>query len=158
MYWQRIGNILSMKLINSFFIYILIPVLILFVAIRSGNWYSLFWIACYAAGVVISKFHLWIFFPIPLLFTLWYWYTYGFSPGDFVSSCFFSMALGIVLVESGKIYYRFVGKILPEQMNNIEYNEKVDEFNKRLDEYRRTHPSEKLTSEIVEKIRGEVFF
>lgn len=60
--------------------------------------------------------------------------------------------------EIGKEYNKFVNKVLPEQMDNIEYNEKVDELNRRLEKYRREHPSEKLTPEIVEKIRAEVFF
>lgn len=60
--------------------------------------------------------------------------------------------------EARKQYNRFMQKVLPEQMNNIEYNEKVDELNRRLERYRKEHPNEKLTPDIVEKIRTEVFF
>lgn len=147
-----------MKLSNFLFIYILVPVALLVLAIQSGDWYNLFWLAFYAIGVVISKLELWIFLPIPVIFVFWYWYTYGLSLSDYISSFFVCLVAGVVLCEAGRLYYRFVRKVLPEQLNNIEYNEKVDEFNRRLDEYRKKHPNEKLTHEMIEKIRTEVFF
>jgi hypothetical protein len=55
-------------------------------------------------------------------------------------------------------YERFVYKILPEQLHNIDYDLKVEELNRRLDQYRKNHPKEKITQEIIEKIRTDVFF
>ena len=149
---------MKLKLINFLFIYILVPVLMVVLAIKSGDWFNLFWLGFYAIGVVISKFELWIFLPIPIIFVFWYWYTYGLSFSDYISSFFICLMAGVVLCEGGKLYYRFVRKVLPEQLNNIEYNEKVEEFNRRLEQYRKQHPNEKLTHELVEKIRTEVFF
>ena len=147
-----------MKLINSLFIYILVPAVILLLAVSSGNWFNLFWLGFYAAGILMSKFNLWIFLPIPVVFALWYWYTYGFSLSDYVFTFLASFICGVVFCEAGKMYYRFVRKILPEQMNNIEYNEKVEELNRRIDKYRSEHPNEKMTQETIEKIRTDVFF
>lgn len=147
-----------MRLINFLFLYVLVPVIIIWLAINSGNWYSFFALAFYGAGVIISQFRQWIFLPIPLLFTLWYWYTYGLGPSDYVFIFTAALLAGIGLSEGSKQYRKFMYKVLPEQMNNIEYDEKVDELNRRLDRFRKEHPNEKLTPEIVEKIRTEVFF
>ncbi len=125
---------------------------------KSAQWYGFFGLLLYALGLIISKTKQWIFFPIPLIFAFWYWYTYGLGPFDYVSiftGCFIA---GMAFSEISKYYYRFVHKVLPEQMSNVEYNEKVDELNRRIKIFRKEHPNEKLTPEIVEKIRTEVFF
>jgi uncharacterized membrane-anchored protein YitT (DUF2179 family) len=135
-----------------------VPAIISWLTVQSGSWWGFFGIGFYFVGLIISTFRQWIFLPIPILFCLWYWYTYGFSVHDYVSTFFACIITGVVLNEISKQYYKFVDKILPEQINNIEYNEKVDELNKRLEKYRLEHPSEKLTPDVVEKIRAEVFF
>jgi hypothetical protein len=147
-----------MRLINFFFLVFLVPAIIIWLSIRSGSWYGLFALAFYAIGVIISQFRLWIFLPIPLLFTFWYWYTYGIGPTDYVFGFTLALLAGVGISEASKHYKRFMQKVLPEQMNNIEYNEKVEELNRRLDAFRKDHPNEKLTPEIVEKIRTDVFF
>lgn len=147
-----------MRLINFLFLFVLVPVIIIWLTIRSGSWYGFFALAFYAIGVVISQFRLWIFLPVPLVFAVWYWYTFGLDLHDYVYGYTFALLAGVIMSEGSKQYHRFMQKVLPEQMNNIEYNEKVEELNRRLDKFRKEHPNEKLTPEIVEKIRTDVFF
>ena len=147
-----------MRLINFLFLYILVPVAIIFLCFRSGNWYGLFGLIIYFLGIIISKSGEWIYFPIPLMFAFWYWYTYGMGPTDYVFLFTLCFVAGVAASEADKLYHRFVNKVLPEQLNNIEYNEKVEELNRRIDKYRLEHPGEKITAEIIEKIRTEVFF
>ncbi|HOZ80315.1 MAG TPA: hypothetical protein PLY34_20130 [Ferruginibacter sp.] len=147
-----------MRLINFLFLYVLMPVIIVWITIRSGSGYGFFALAFYAAGVVISQFQQWIFLPIPIIFTIWYWYAYGLGPTDYVFGFLVSLLAGVGLSEASKQYKKFMYKVLPEQMDNVEYNEKVDELNRRIDIFRKEHPNEKVTPEIVEKIRTEVFF
>lgn len=147
-----------MKLINFLLLYILVPVVIVLLCFRSGNWYGLFGILVYAAGVIISQFRQWVFLPIPLIFSFWYWYTYGMGPTDYVFIFTVCFLAGVGISQASKQYSKFVNKVLPEQISNIEYDEKVAELNRRIANYRLEHPSEKLTPEIVEKIRTDVFF
>jgi hypothetical protein len=137
---------------------VLVPALIVFLTIRSESWYGFFGLLFYAVGAVISQFRLWIFLPIPLGFTFWYWYTYGMGPKDYVFIYTVCLLAGVAISEASNQFSRFVKKVLPEQMHNIEYNEKVEELNRRLERYKVDHPNEKLTPEIVEKIRTDIFF
>lgn len=147
-----------MKILIYFLVYLLVPALVFFLCMRSGNWWGLFALVTYFAGVFMAMFRQWIFFPIPLVFCLWFWYAFGFSPTHVVSLLFLSLVAGAGIYEGFRQLRRFVSKVLPEQMTNLEYNEKVEELNRRLELYRRDHPHEKLTPEIVEKIRTEIFF
>ncbi|MBL0359259.1 MAG: hypothetical protein IPP72_21400 [Chitinophagaceae bacterium] len=149
---------MKVKWINLFLLYILVPAIITGIVVKSGAWWGLFCVLTYFIGLIISKFRQWIFLPIPLLFVFWYWYTYGFAVRDYVTMYFACLVCGILFNQISKEYYKFVSKILPEQLTNLDYNEKVDELNRRLDKYRYEHPNEKLTPEIVEKIRTDVFF
>jgi dsRNA-specific ribonuclease len=90
--------------------------------------------------------------------TFWYWYTYGMGLTDYVTIYTGCLLAGVLVSEASRQYHKFVNKVLPEQITNIEYNEKVEELNRRLDKYRKEHPNEKLTPEIVERIRTDVFF
>jgi hypothetical protein len=147
------------KLVVFFLLYILVPVIIIpYLCIKTDNWYGLFGILLYYAGLIISKFKQWIFIPIPLFFCMWYWYTYGFGVRDYVTIYLVCLLSGVFLNELKRSYDRFVNKILPEQLHNMDYDSKVEELNKRLDQYRKNHPNEKITQEIVEKIRTDVFF
>ena len=147
------------KLFVFFLLYILIPVIIIpYLCVKNGNWYGLFGVLLYYAGLVISKFKQWIFLPIPFFFCLWYWYTYGFGLRDYVTIYLLCLLSGVFLNELYRSYNRFVNKILPEQLHNMDYDSKVEELNRRLDQYRKAHPNEKITQEILEKIRTEVFF
>lgn len=80
------------------------------------------------------------------------------GPSDYVFIYTVCLLAGVGLSEAYKQFSRFVKKVLPEQITNIEYNEKVDELNRRLEKYKSDHPNEKLTPEIVEKIRTDIFF
>jgi len=147
-----------MRLINFIFLYILIPAAIVIFTIKSGQWYGFFGLVFYAAGLVISMFHQWIYFPLPLVFAFWWWYTYGLGPTDYVSIFTLCLLAGVLFSETSKQYHTFVHKVLPEQMDNVDYNEKVEEMHRRIEKFRKDHPTEKLTSEVVEKIRTDVFF
>ena len=147
------------KLFVFFLLYILIPVIIIpYLCVKNGNWYGLFGVLLYYAGLVISKFKQWIFLPIPFFFCLWYWYTYGFGLRVYVTIYLLCLLSGAFTNELYRSYKRFVNKILPEQLHNMDYDSKVEELNRRLDQYRKAHPNEKITQEILEKIRTEVFF
>lgn len=150
---------MKFKLLIFFFLYIFIPVVIIpLYCYKTGNWFGLFGIPLYYAGFIISKYHQWIFLPIPLIFAIWYWYTFGFSITNFVSLYFACLLAGVAASEFYKLYNEFVNKILPEQMTNMDYDSKVEEFERRVKEYKKQHPGEKITHEIIEEIRTEVFF
>jgi len=147
------------KLVLFFLLYILVPLIIIpYLTIKTGNWFWLFGILLYFMGLIISKFKQWIFLPIPLFFCFWYWYTYGFGLHDYVTIYLGCLLMGVILHEAKREYERFFNKVLPEQLHNMDYDAKVEELNRRLDLYRKKHPGEKITQEIVEKIRTEVFF
>jgi len=106
----------------------------------------------------MSRYKQWIFLPIPIVFCLWYWYTYGFGIMDYVSIFLACLLIGIgtqqVFIEINK----YINKVLPEQELNMEYNEKLEQMNLQIESYKKNHPHEKITQELVEKIRTEVFF
>jgi hypothetical protein len=135
-----------------------IPVLIALAAIKTGN--SLLYIAvgCYYAGFVMARLHLLIFLPIPLFFCLWFWYVYGFSPSHIISVCTFALLAGVIVCRAYAAFMAYVRKVLPEEELNDEYNAKIAIMNKKIEEYQRNHPNEKITHELVEKIRTDVFF
>ncbi len=150
---------MKLKLIDFFLLYILVPLIIipLFV-FKTEKWFALFGILFYYIGLIISKFRQWIFLPIPLLFCFWYWYTYGFSVTDYVALYFVFLVIGVMFSELKISYYKFVNKVLPEQLNNMEYNSKLEELNRQIEKYKKEHPGQKVTQEIVEKIRTDIFF
>lgn len=150
---------MKFKWINFFLLYILVPAIVIpYLTTKSGNWFGLFGILLYFIGLLIAKFKQWVFLPIPLLFCFWYWYTYGFSPRDYVYIYLACMLCGLLFGQVSIEYYKYVNKVLPEQLNNFEYNAKIEELNIRLEKFRKEHPNEKLTPEIVEKIRTDIFF
>src|SRR3954462_2097381 len=121
------------KWIDLLLLYILVPgIIIPLFVLKTGGWFGLFGILFYFSGLVISRFKQWIFLPIPLLFCLWYWYTYGFSLTDYVALYFAFMACGITLYELKKWYVAFVNKVLPEQITNLEYDSKIEELNRQI--------------------------
>ncbi len=148
-----------MKWINYFLLYILVPAIIipLFV-IKTDRWFALFGILFYFTGLLISKFRQWIFLPIPLLFCFWYWYTYGISLTDYVTIYFACLVCGVVFFEIRKYCYRFINKVLPEQLNNLDYDSKLEELNRQIEQYKKEHPGQKVTQDVVEKIRTDIFF
>lgn len=147
------------KIISFILLYVLVPLIIIpFLSIKSGNLFGLFGIAFYYIGIVIAKSGQWIFFPIPLFFTFWYWYTYGFGPKDFVTLYFLCIVSGSVLCVLNNMYHKYVHGILPENELNEEYNDKLSEMEQRIEKYRMDHPDQKMTQEIIEKIKTDIFF
>ncbi len=150
---------MKFKLLPFFLLYILVPFLVIpFFSIKFGNPYGFFGIGFYFSGLIISRYKQWIFLPIPIVFCLWYWYTYGFGIRDYVSVFFACMVNGIIIQQVFLELHKYVSKILPEQESNVEYNEKLEEMNRQIENYKRSHPNEKVTSELIEKIRTDVFF
>jgi len=147
-----------MRILITLFLYVVFPVLVVLVCFSSGNWYGLFYIVAYYLGLLMAALRQWIFFPIPLVFCIWFWYTYGISPTHFVSLSFVSLTTGACLYEGYRYINRLLYKVLPEQFSNLDYNEKVAEMNRRIEQFKKDNPGKQLTSEIMEKIRTDVFF
>lgn len=151
---------MKFKWVNFFLLYIIVPVVIIpAICMWTGSWFGLFGILLFYIGIAISRFKQWIFLPVPCVFAMWYWYTYQ-PPAvnDYVTIYLFCLLCGVFFNEISKQAYDFFFKTLPEQMSNVEFDAKVEELNRRLDEFRAEHPGEKVTHEIVEKIRTEIFF
>ncbi|HMO60548.1 MAG TPA: hypothetical protein PKC39_04060 [Ferruginibacter sp.] len=150
---------MKFKTLSIFIIYLLIPlVFIPLTAVKTGNYFLLFGIAFYYIGVVIAQYRQWIFFPVPVFFCLWYWYTYGFGLRDYVTIYFAWMAAGAGLYSASQFYKSYLYKVLPEAEENIAYNEKLAEMERRIETFRKNHPGEKVTQEVIDKIKTEVFF
>ena len=147
-----------MRILIAVLLYLFFPLLVIYICYRSQNWVGLFAIVAYFAGLIMAMYRQWIFFPIPLVFCGWFWYTYGFSPTHYVSIFFLSFIIGAFFYETYRYIDRLFRSVLPEKFSNLDYNEKVDELNRRIEKFKREHPDEKLTSEVIEKIRTEIFF
>ena len=150
---------MKIKLIVFFLQYILIPVIVIpFLTLKSGSYFGFFGTVFYFVGFIIARFKQWIFLPIPIFFCLWYWYTYSFGSRDYVTIYFVSMSAGILIEYVVNEYNKYVNKILPEVKTNLEYNAKIEEMNARIAAYRKNNPTEKVTQEIIEQIRTDIFF
>lgn len=150
---------MKQKAISFILLYVLVPLVVIpILYMHHGKWFGLFSIACYYAGLFIARFRQWIFFPIPLFFCIWYWYTYGFNPRDYVAIYFFWLVCGIAVYLLKKTYDRYVHSIVPETEENLRYNDKLNEMEERIAKYKKDHPGEKITQEIIDKIKMEVFF
>ena len=150
---------MTKKLFVFFFQFILIPVIIIpYLTLKSGSYFGFFGIAFYFAGFMIAKFKQTIFLPIPIIFCLWYWYTYNFGIRDYVTIYFVCMTVGILFQNAFYKYNTYVNKILPEVKTNMEYNEKIETMNARIASFKKNNPAEKVTYEIIEQIRTEIFF
>ncbi len=150
---------MKFKVIVFFLQYILVPAIIVpLISIKENSWFGMFGIGFYFIGLFISKFKQWIFLPIPFIFSLWYWYTYGFGIRDFVSIYFLCLLLGIFFNELKKKMDRFFSNDLPEKLNNLDFDAKVEELNRQIEKYKKEHPNEKVTQDLVEKLRTDIFF
>jgi predicted membrane protein len=150
----------KMKKIFFFIVlYVLMPLIIIpALCIKFNNWYGLFAIGFYYIGLILAKYKQSIFLPIPIAFCLWYWYTYGFSPFDYVFAFFFSLVSGYTIFKVYTEYNKFVNKTLPEKIQNDDYDEKLKEMYSRIEMYKNEHPNNKVTQDIIDKIKTEVFF
>lgn len=150
---------MKQKTLSFILLYVLVPLVIIpLLFAKPGSWLGLISIACYYAGVFIAQYRQWIFFPIPLFFAWWYWYTYGFNLSDYVTIYFFWLVCGIGICLLKRTYERYVHSVIPENEENLEYNDKLNEMEKRIAKYQKDHPGEKITQEIIEKIKTDVFF
>jgi hypothetical protein len=150
---------MKIKILSFILVYVLVPLVIIpILCSKTGAWYGLFGSLCYYAGLFIARFDQWIFFPAPLLFCGWYWYTYGFSPTDYVSIYVFCMFCGTAIWKLKDLYNRIVYGILPEVDENDEYGQKVRKMEKMLQDYKDKHPGEAIPQDVVERIKSDVFF
>ncbi len=147
------------RLVSFFLLYILIPLIVIpFLSLKTGNWYGLFGILFYYAGLLIVQFNQWLFFPIPLFFCCWYWYTYGFGVRDYVTLFFICFVTGAVIFKIKKQYARWVHKIIPEDEQSEDYNMKLEKMEQMIKKYKEDHPGEKVTHEVIDKIKLDIFF
>jgi hypothetical protein len=141
------------------FLYILVPIIIIpYLSFKFGNLFGLFGILFYYMGLIIARFRHWIFLPIPIIFCLWYWFTYGFGIRDYVTIYFVCMMVAVLFQQIDTEINKLIFKILPEQEQNLDYDNKIEEMNQQIALYKKEHPSEKITQEVIEKIRTEIFF
>src|SRR5574343_1607025 len=150
---------MNYKQIIFFVIYVLIPfVVIPGLFAHYNNWYGLIGILFYYAALLITLFNFTIFLAVPLLFTGWYWYTYGFQLHDYVTVFSFCLLSGYLVLLAKKEIERYFFNILPEQEQNEEYNQKLRTLEERIERYRAEHPGEKITQDIIEQFKTDIFF
>jgi hypothetical protein len=53
---------------------------------------------------------------------------------------------------------KLVNKVLPEQEQNLDYDNKIEKMNQQIALYKKEHPFEKITQDVIEKIRTDIFF
>ncbi len=148
-----------MKIISFVLVYVLVPLIIIpYLSLKSDNWFGLFGILFYYGGLLIAKTKQWIFFPIPLLFCFWYWYTYGFSPREYVAIYFYCIVCGALIYLARDGYNKYVHRTLPENEQNSNYNDMLTQMEERIEKYKTDHPDQKITQEIIEKIKNDIFF
>lgn len=139
--------------------YIVFPLVVVpYMATKASNWYYLFGIACYYLGVMLMAVKQKIIFMIPFIFCCWFWYTYGFGLHDYVFFLFICMASGALFYQLAKNAERFTKRTLPENMETDEYDLKIEEMDQKVEAYKKAYPSIKITPEIIDVIRNEVFF
>jgi len=127
-------------------------------SVKYGNMYGLFGIGFYFIGLLMAKYKQWIYLPIPIVFCLWYWFTYGFGLRDYVFIYFSCMMVAIFLQQGFTTLKSYFNMVLPEKLQNIAYDEKLTEMNDQIALYKKNNPQEKITQEIIEQIRTEIFF
>lgn len=141
------------------FFYIIFPlVFVPYVASKAANWFYLFGIVCYYTGVFLVAIRQKIIFMIPVIFCFWFWYTYGFSIHDFVFFLLACMAAGAFFYQLSENAERFTNRTLPENREALDYDLKMEEMNAKVEKYKQLHPNVKITPEIMDVIRNEVFF
>ncbi len=139
--------------------YIIIPlVLVPYMANKSANWYYLFGIAFYYIGIILVAMKQKIIIMIPVFFCCWYWYTFGFSIRNYVFFFISCILGGAILYQLTAGVEKFTQRTLPENKEALAYDLKIEEMNARLEEYKQMNPATKITPEIMEGIRNEVFF
>lgn len=141
------------------FFYIIIPlVLVPYIANKAGNWYYLFGIGFYYVGIILAAVKQKIIIMIPVIFCFWYWYTFGFTVHNYVFFFISCILGGVFLYQFTVDAEKFMQRTLPENKEALAYDLKIEEMNAKLEEYKQMYPATKITPEIIEGIRNEVFF
>lgn len=139
--------------------YILFPlVAVSYTAYKLNSGYYLFAIPFYYFGVIMVAQKQKIIFLIPILFCGWFWFTYGFSIHDFVFFLFIWMAFGALFYMLTGNVQRFVTRTVPENKEMMEYDAKMVQMNAKVEEFKLKNPTTKITPEVLDTIRNDVFF
>ncbi len=147
------------RILYFFVFYVFIPlVFIPLLWLKYDNPYVLFASLLYYLGLILARTGLSIFLPVPIIFSIWFWYTYGFSPFDYVFGFLTSLLLGYFMYKLKVYLDGYLHQVLPEEDVNEAYNRKLQLLEKRIEEYRRQHPGEKVTQEMIERFKTEIFF
>ena len=147
------------RILYFILLYVLVPLVIIpLVCLKFHNPYGLFASLFYYLGLVLAAAGLSILVPIPLFFSFWYWYSYGFNPFDYVFGFLISLLCGYFMHKLKLYLDVYLNRILPEESLNEAYDRKVRLLEERIEEYRRQHPGEKVTQELIERFKTEIFF
>ena len=140
-------------------LYIIFPLIVVpVIALKASNWYYLIGIVLYYISIYLVAIKQKIIFLIPAFFYIWFWNTFGFG---IMTYAFFSL----MCLLTGAIFYlliekvdKFINKTLPENKEALEYELKMQEVEKKIEQFRQSNPTTKITQELMERIRNQVFF
>lgn len=139
--------------------YIIFPfVVVPLIAHQAANWYYLLGIVFYFISIFLVAVKQKIIFLIPVFFYCWFWSTYGFGVETYVFfslMCLFTAALFYLLTQQVE---KFISKTIPDKAENLEYELKMQKVDDKVEQFRNANPTTKITLEIMERIRNEVFF
>ena len=147
------------RILYFFLLYVLIPLVIIpLLCLKFHNPYGLFASLLYYIGLILASAGLSIVLPVPVIFSIWYWYSYGFSPVDYVFGFLLSLIAGYFMYKLKVYLDTYLHTVLPEEDINEAYNKKLRLLEQRIEEYRRQHPGEKVTQELIDRFKTEIFF
>ena len=152
---------LTMKKLSKIltFFYIIFPlVFVPYVAAQSANWFYLLGILCYYTGVFLVAIKQKIIFMIPLIFCFWFWYTYDFSIHDFSFFLLACMGVGGFFYQLSIDTKKFTHRTIPENKEAYDYDTKIEQMYAKLDQHKQLNPHIKITPEIMDVIKNEIFF
>ena len=140
-------------------LYIIFPLIVIpIIALKAANWFYLLGIVFYYISIYLVAIKQKIIFLIPVFFYIWFWNTFGFG---IMTYAFFSL----MCLLTGAIFYllvgqvdKFITKTIPDNKEALEYELKMQEVENKLEQFRHANPSTKITQEIMERIRNQVFF
>lgn len=142
-----------------FFFIIIFPFLLIpYLAYRSQDWLILLGLPFYFAGYTIAAIKQKTIYFIPVFLCIWFWYTYGFSLFHNVTFFFLCLTAGLVLYLVRKELERYIDRTIPEIEQNRDYNLKLEKMNLKLEQFKTDNPGRKITPEIIEDIKKDIFF
>ena len=140
-------------------LYIIFPLIVVpVIALKASNWYYLIGIVLYYISIYLVAIKQKIIFLIPAFFYIWFWNTFGFgimTYAFFSLMCLLTGAMFYLLIEKVD---KFINKTLPENKEALEYELKMQEVEKKIEQFRQSNPTTKITQELMERIRNQVFF